>query len=97
MINAGAAGAAGAGAAAAMAQAIRAAGAIVSVDAGNFLSIIARTEKPLVIASQGGLFSTTYQYLSSYKGLAFHTKSKLPLELPMNTELIHAKKIWIPG
>ncbi len=84
-------------AAAAIAQAIRASGVIVRVEPGDFLGILDRQEGPLVVHATGGLFSTNYQYLSSYKGLAFFTKADTPLNLPRGTELVKAKKIWIPG
>ena len=96
--GAGAAGAASgaAGAAAAIAQAIRASGAIVRVEPQDFVTVLARADQPVLIVAQGGFLSTTYQYLTSYKGLAFYAKSKTPLQLPKDIELIQAKKIWIP-
>jgi len=33
----------------------------------------------------------------AYKGLIFYTKTAIPLTLPVNVELIQAKKIWIPN
>lgn len=98
-MSAGAAGGAAGGAAAAaaaIAQAIRASGAIVRVEPEDFLTILGRAERPVVVVAEGGFFSTTYQYLTSYKGLAFFAKSKIPLQLPNDIELIQAKKIWIP-
>lgn len=89
-------GAAGA-AAAAVAQAIKASGAIVRVAPEDFLTILGRQEEPLVISSTGGFFTRSYRYLSSYKGLAFFTKSPQPLSIPGNSEIIDAQKIWIPG
>jgi len=83
--------------AAAMAQAIKASGVIVQVKDRDFMSIIARAEEPLVVCAKGGLFSTNYQYLTSYKGLAFFTKSSSPLPLPASAELVTAARIWIPG
>jgi hypothetical protein len=91
------AGAAGAAAAAAVAQAIKASGVIVRVEPSEFLRILARQQQPLVVHATGGFFSTNYQYLSSYKGLAFFTKSPEPLDLPSGCELINANNIWIPG
>jgi hypothetical protein len=88
---------AGAAAAAAIAQAIKASGAIVRVAPEDFLQILSRSKDPLVVHALGGIFSTNYQYLSSYKGLAFFCKSASPLELPFGSEVIVAKKIWIPG
>jgi len=88
---------AGAAAAAAVAQAIKASGAIVRVEPADFLHILNRQQEPLVVQASGGFFSTSYQYLSSYKGLAFFTKSSFPLTLPNGCEIVQAQKIWIPG
>mgnify|MGYP006293992553 CR=1 FL=1 len=97
----GAAGAAAAGsaaaAAAAIANAIKASGAIVQVESRDFAAILEKARDPLVVCTQGGLFSTRYQYLTSYKGLIFHTKTQTPLRLPSEAETVQAKKIWIPG
>jgi hypothetical protein len=86
-----------AAAAAAIANATKASGVIVRVSAENFLAILTRIESPLVVHASGGIFSTKYQYLTSYKGLAFYTKSPAPIELPRGTELVRAQSIWIPG
>lgn len=96
MSTAGAAAGAGA-AAAAIAQAIKASGAIVRVAPHDFLKIAERHPKPLVVCSTGGFIRTNYQYLTSYKGLAFFTKSSTPLNLPADSEVINSRKIWIPG
>ncbi len=91
-------GAAGAGgAAAAIAQATKASGVIVRVEPRDFLRILEQQEGPLVVHATGGFFNTNYQYLTSYKGLAFFAKSETPINLPQGTELVEAKKIWIPG
>ena len=96
-MSAGAGAAGAAGAAAAVAQAIKASGAIVRVAPEDFLSILGRQREPLVVHATGGFFSTSYLYLSSYKGLAFFTKSPAPLDLPGGSEVVRAQKIWIPG
>jgi hypothetical protein len=88
--------AAGAAAAAAIANAIKASGVIVRVDSVNFQAILRKVEKPLIIYAEGGVFSTNYQYLISYKGFAFYTKSPAPLLLPSGVEIVRTKKIWIP-
>jgi hypothetical protein len=88
---------AAAAAAAAIANAIKASGILVRVSPEDFDAILRKNEKPLVIASTGGFISTNYQYLTSYKGFAFFTKSPAPLMLPPRAELIEAQKIWIPG
>ncbi len=90
--------AAGAAAAAAViANATKASGVIVRVSPENFLAILRRVESPVVVQAQGGIFSTKYRYLTSYKGLAFFTKSAAPVELPRGTELVRADAIWIPN
>jgi hypothetical protein len=94
-MSAGASGAAAA--AAAIAQAIKASGAIVRVEPEDFLRILERQREPLVVHATGGFFSTSYLYLSSYKGLAFFTKSTTPLTLSGGCEIVTAQKIWIPG
>jgi hypothetical protein len=88
---------AGAAAAAAIAQAIKASGAIVSVDPENFSKILSRAGKSLVVVAKGGIFKANYQYLTAYKGLIFFTKSDRELMLPGDVEIITAKGIWIPS
>ena len=90
-------GAAAGAAAAAIAQAIKASGAIVSVNTNAFLTILMKTDKPLVIVSEGGLFKKNYQYMTGYKGFVFHVKCSEPLQFSMHVEKIVAGKIWIPG
>jgi len=46
---------------------------------------------------EGGVFRKNYQYLMSYKGLTFFTKSAAPLPLPGGAELVNAGRIWTPG
>lgn len=89
--------AAAAAIAAAIANAIKASGILVHVTPGDFQSLLLKVKDPLVVYAEGGLFSTNYQYLVSYKGFAFYTKSSSPLILPSAVETILAKKIWIPG
>ena len=95
-MSTGAAGAAGA-AAAAISKAIKASGVIVRVEPEDFVGILKRQPGALVVHATGGFFSTTYRYLTSYKGLAFYTKARAPLDLPPSTELVQAKAIWVPG
>lgn len=90
-------GAAAGGAAAAIAQAIKASGAIVKVEPLDFMAILEQAENPLVVYCERRFFSTSYQYLTGYKGLVFYTKSRMPLMLPDKIEIVVAKKIWIPG
>ena len=92
-----AAGSTAAAAAAAIAQATKASGVIVRVNPSDFLAILGRQKEPLVVHATGGFLSANYQYLTSYKGLAFFTQSSDLIELPTSAELVPAEKIWIPG
>ena len=82
--------------AAAMANAIKASGAIVRVESTDFMTILEKTDNPLVVCSESKFISTKYHYLTAYKGLIFYTKSLTQLMLRPSAEIIHAKKIWIP-
>ena len=86
-----------AAAAAAIANAIKASGVVLRVAPADFHTILRKIEKPLVVYAEGGFFSTNYQYLVSYKGFAFFTKSSEPILLPAQVETIAARKIWTPG
>ncbi len=90
-------GAAAAARAAAIAQAIKASGAIVEVEPDDFLMILSKADKPIVVMATGGFMKTNYQYLTAYKGLVFFTKSPAEVILPGGVELITSKKIWIPS
>lgn len=82
---------------AAIAQAIKASGVLVRVSPEDFQKILRKVEQPLVIQTAGtSFFSPKKQYLTSYKGFAFSTKSATEIVLPPGTETIVAKKIWIP-
>lgn len=89
--------AAAAARAAAIANAIKASGAIVRMEPDDFLSILAKSDKPLVVMAKGGFLKPNYQYLTSYKGLIFFTKSSEMLMLPSKVELLVSDKIWIPS
>jgi hypothetical protein len=82
---------------AAVADAIKASGAIVSVDPDAFETILGKVETPLIVCAEGGVFKTKYYYLTAYKGLIFFTGTPTPLSLPSKAELINARKIWVPG
>lgn len=88
----------GAAAAAAIAQAVKASGAIVRMEPNHFVQIVHRAEEPVVVMATSKIFGrVSYKYLTSYKGLAFYTKSSSQLPLGVRTELVYAKQIWIPG
>lgn len=77
-------------------NAIKASGVVVRVEPGDFLTILKRADAPLVVVGRGGVFRKHHQYLTSYKGLAFFTKSEHALVLPPRVELVGAKSISIP-
>lgn len=83
-------------AAAAVAQAIKASGAIIRVEPDEFINIISRSQKPLIIMAKGGFLNKSFDYLTGYKGLVFYTRSNKSLYLPGDSEIISAKQIWIP-
>ena len=99
MTNGAAASGAGAAAAAAaaIANAVKASGAIVNVESSDFEVVLRRSDAPLVVCAQGGVFSKKHHYLTSYKGFVFYTKTPTPLRLPGAAEIINANKIWIPS
>ena len=82
--------------AAAIANALKASGVLVRVDAGDFIAILRRVDEPLVVVSYGGVFRKQHKYLTSYKGLAFFTKSPTPLVLPPRVEVVQAKAFSMP-
>jgi hypothetical protein len=84
-------------AAAVIAQAIKASGAIISLEPNDFFTVVSRVEKPAVVLATSGFRKKTYQYLTGYKGLIFYTKTKEPLQLSSSAEVIVARKIWIPS
>ena len=81
---------------AAIANAIKASGVIVRLEPSEWLSVLKRSENPLVVISEGGMFKKQFRYLTSYRGLAFFTKSAQALVLPGRSEVITAKSISLP-
>ena len=82
---------------AAIAQAVKASGAIVKMEPGDFQAILVRADNPLVVVASGGFLDRGFRYLVSYRGLVFYTKSKIELSLPGKAEVVRARSIWIPG
>ncbi|MDN4186573.1 MAG: hypothetical protein QY871_05860 [Dehalococcoides mccartyi] len=86
----------GAGAYAAIAQATKASGVIVRLEPQEFLAVLNWIKDPLIVTSKSGWPASGHQYLTSFKGLAFYTKSSSPLVLPGMADIITAQSIWIP-
>ena len=80
----------------AIANAIKASGVVVRVDPADFMKILKKDAEPLVVIGTGGVFKKHFQYLTSWKGLAFFTTSVVALELPGKVQIIAAQKISIP-
>jgi hypothetical protein len=89
--------AAGAAHAAAIANATKALGVIVKVEPGEFQAIVKRADSPVIVVARGGVLKKHWEYLTSYKGLAFYTRSEPQLVFSGRYEMIAAKKIWIPA
>ncbi len=95
--GAGGASAGAAAAAAALAEAVKASGAIIKMNPDDFNKILTKAEKPLVVIARSGWKKKNYNYLTSYRGLIFYTKTTAALMLPGDADTIAAQKIWIPG
>ncbi len=71
-------------------------GARVDVEPADFLSILRKNDKPLVVIKEkkeGRIIKSDYHYMTGYKGFIFLTKSPTPLELPRDAEVIITLRI----
>lgn len=87
----------GTAAAAAIANAIKASGAIVRLREEDFIKVISRSDKPVIIVSRGGFMKKDFDYLTAYKGFIFFVRTKNEINLPGDSEIISAQQIWIPS
>jgi hypothetical protein len=78
------------------AQRVTASGLLVRLEPEEFSKVLLRMKEPLVVVVEGGIFSTFYHYLTSYKGLPFYTKSDQQLALPAGAEVVNAGSISLP-
>ncbi len=78
-------------------EAPRVFGTTVTLEPEDFQAILEKQDQPLVVIQKWGFFVTEYRYLTSYKGLAFYTKSGEQLALPPGTELVRARSMYLPG
>ena len=81
---------------AAIANAAKASGVIVRLEPSEWMTILKRSENPLIVVAPGGFLKKKFYYLTSYRGLAFFTKSDHALQLPGRAEVVTAKSISIP-
>lgn len=82
--------------AAVIAKAIKASGAIVSLEPDEFQKLLDQNAGGLVVHAPGGFFSTKHKYLMGYKGLAFYTTATDRLRVS-TCEVVEARRVWIPG
>jgi hypothetical protein len=87
----------GAAAQAARINAIKASGVLVKVEIKDFMTVLGMSQKPLIVFTDKSFWSRNYKYLTSYKGLAFYTKSAERLNLPGDSEIIACQSIYIPS
>jgi len=64
---------------------------VVETEPEDFMSVISKSEKPLVITVSSGVMKKEYKYLTTCRGLIFFTRSKTPLELPPGIDVVVAK------
>ncbi len=83
-------------AAAAVAQATKASGVIVHMEPQDFQQLIYEIPEPLSVVALAGAFRKKYQYLVSYRGLAFFTSCSEQIQLPGGSQVVEAKQIWVP-
>ncbi len=88
---------AGAAIAAAISEAIKASGAIVRLEPVDFERMLGRLEEALVVYTETGRRKTKYEYMTSYRGFVFYTKTDMEMRVPDRCEAIKAKKMWIPS
>ena len=89
--------AAGAAVAAQIINAVRSIGVVVKVEPQEFLKVAAKQSAPMIVRAPGGMLKKKHDYLVSYKGLAFYTRSADELRLPPDAEIVHASSMYIPG
>ncbi len=90
-------GAAAAAAIAAMMNAVKASGAIVRVEPGDFEALVHRMGEAFVLhESPRGMFQRKHRYLTSYRGFIFFAQSAEPIFLGKGVEELPVTKIWVP-
>jgi hypothetical protein len=72
------------------------AGWVILLEKEEFIDILKRQDKPLVVCSLKGTFRNVYTYLTTYRGLLFAHKAKRPVPLE-GYELINAEEIRFCG
>ncbi len=81
---------------AAIANAIKSSGVVVKMEPRDFMTIVNRAEDAGVVVGRGGVFRKHFQYLTSYKGLAFFTTSPTALVLGSRVDVVQARSLSVP-
>ena len=78
-------------------NAVRSFGVVCTVEQDEFMTLVSHQECPLVLTSVGGIFTTEYRYLTSYKGIAFFCKTPYQLQIPDTAETVQVKNLVVPS
>ncbi len=65
----------------------------VRIKSEDFMTIVSRSEEPLVVETAEGFFTKIYKYATAYKGFVFFTESLNRLQFNAHTEIIQAQSI----
>lgn len=65
----------------------------VRIKPEDFMTIVSKSEEPLVVETAEGFFTKIYKYATSYKGFVFFTESLNRLQFTAHTEIIQALSI----
>ena len=81
----------------AAARALKASGAIIKLESGEFAKILLRTTDPLIVISPTGFKKRKTKYLLSWRGFVFYCETKEQMNLRSCAETILDDNIWISG
>ncbi len=65
----------------------------VRIKSEDFMTIVSKSEEPLVVETAEGFFTKIYKYATAYKGFVFFTESLNRLHFTAHTEIIQAQSI----
>ena len=69
---------------------------VVDIERDAFVSILKKSEKPLVLHVQSG-FPKAHKYFTSYDGFCFMLKSKAPHDFTMQAAVLSVNKVFAPS
>ena len=65
----------------------------VRIKSEDFMTIVSKSEEPLVVETAEGFFTKIYKYATAYKGFVFFTESLNRLQFSAHIEIIQAQSI----